>query len=65
MPDRPKHWRTLEELTDLPNPICLIFEPVEPDYIVDYEVRAKTARETANRRWRMEQIAFGEANDKR
>jgi hypothetical protein len=64
MSERPKHWRSLEELADLPIQISLIFEPVD-DYVVHYEARAKTAREIANQRWGMEQIAFGVANDKR
>jgi hypothetical protein len=41
--------------------VSFINQPVEVDFVVE----PKTAREIANRRWRMEQIAFGEANDKR
>jgi hypothetical protein len=61
MSDRPKHWHSFEELVDLPIQISFVSLPVEVDFVVE----PKTAREIANRRWRMEQIAFGEANDKR
>jgi hypothetical protein len=43
--------------------VSFINQPVEVDFVVEPE--AKTAREIANRRWGMEQMAFGEANDKR
>jgi hypothetical protein len=53
MPDRPKQWRTWEELVSGPAQISWLNEPV--DYSVSFEVVKETAEQRARRRWKMEE----------
>jgi hypothetical protein len=49
---RPTHWRTFEELANAPIAVSILNEPL--DYVVDFAVK-ETARERADRIWRMKE----------